>query len=65
MNAWSESQTWKYIVKEIFGGQVVHQTDSESNAVRFCIKHPKSSKVVKSGISKAIYANYQGGIVDI
>ena len=51
-------QVWQYIVQEVEEGQVVCQTDNESWAVKFCMKHNKSALVRRVLNDEVIYRNF-------
>lgn len=52
-----EDQIWRFIVRELDGGQIVCQTDRDDIAVRFCIYHRKPAVVIRCLSDERIHYN--------
>ena len=50
-------QVWRYVVRLLENQGVIFSTDSEDQAVRFCLKYDRPAKVVKSITNEVIYEN--------
>lgn len=53
-----ESPYWAFIVRVAGSHYVIHQTDDERDAIRFCAESNRPCNVIRTSDNETIYRNY-------